>query len=141
MAASYTTNFVAFILCYGVVGAAGCGILYMVPLVIGWQHFPKRKGLVTGMILSADGMGTFFYTLIAQNIVNPDNELPDVDSGQENLKFFDKEISMRVPSMFRYLCIIYAVQCLIAFAFMTRPVKSDEEDEAEYEKVQTTVEE
>lgn len=73
MAASFTISFVPFILCYGVIGAVGCGTVYMIPLICGWEYFPDRKGLVTGIVMSAYGFGSFAYTLIAQAIVNPDN--------------------------------------------------------------------
>ena len=59
-AASMCTTFVPFIIFYGIVGAAGNGITYMVSLICGWEYFPERRGLVTGIIISAYGFGSFF---------------------------------------------------------------------------------
>jgi len=51
---------------YGVIGGIGCGINYMVPLVCAWDHFPNRKGLMTGIIVGAYGFGSFLYSRIAK---------------------------------------------------------------------------
>lgn len=104
--------------------------MYMVPIVVGWEHFPESKGLVTGIIMSAFGFGSFIYSMIARVIINPDNKLPDVDSGKRDLFYFDEEISMRVPKMFRELCIIWAVQIVIAVVLIEKPAK-DEVQEAD----------
>jgi hypothetical protein len=37
---------------------------------------PGRKGFVTGLITGGMGMGGFIYGLIANAIVNPNNEAP-----------------------------------------------------------------
>ena len=34
----------------------------MVPLVCGWEYFPERKGLVSGMIEAAFGIGAFSFS-------------------------------------------------------------------------------
>ena len=108
-ASSFCISFIPFILCYGVIGALGCGLLYMVPLICAWDYFPESRGLVTGIILSAYGLGSFAYTLIAQAIVNPENSDAVIPSGEKGLSYFDFTISARVPSMLRYLCVIWLV--------------------------------
>jgi len=35
--------------------------------------------------MSAYGLGSFFYTLISSELVNPNSESPSVDSGVKNL--------------------------------------------------------
>ena len=66
---------------YGVIGGIGCGINYMVPLVCAWDHFPNKKGLMTGIIVGAYGFGSFIYTRIAKEIINPEGERANVPSG------------------------------------------------------------
>jgi hypothetical protein len=39
--ASFSTDMVSFILWYGCLNAVGCGIQYMVPLVIVWEYYPE----------------------------------------------------------------------------------------------------
>jgi hypothetical protein len=43
----------------------------MVPMIIAWEYFPNNKGTVSGILSGAYGLGSFFYTLISTNIVNP----------------------------------------------------------------------
>jgi hypothetical protein len=43
----------------------GKGFLYPTALEASWSHLPGRKGLVTGMITSAMGLGSFIYGIIA----------------------------------------------------------------------------
>ena len=59
---------------YGIIGAAGNGFTYMVPMICGWDYFPERRGLITGIIMAAYGFGSFMYVLIAKAIINPDDE-------------------------------------------------------------------
>lgn len=118
LSASYCVSFFTFILCYGIIGSLGCGLMYMVPLIVGWEHFPESKGLVTGIIMSAFGFGSFVYSMLARAIVNPDNVTPDIDSGTRDLYYFNETISMRVPKMFRELCIIWVIQIVIAVALI-----------------------
>ena len=52
----------------------------MAPLFAGWLHFPDRKGLVSGIIMSGFGMGVFIYSIVSNRIANPYNlslTLPD----------------------------------------------------------------
>ena len=56
----------------------GCGMCYMVPLVCGWEYFPDRRGLVTGIVISAYGFGAFGFGLLAVNIINPDHLNPTI---------------------------------------------------------------
>jgi len=51
---------------------------YMVPLVCGWEYFPDRRGLVTGIVISAYGFGAFGFGLLAVNIINPDHLNPTI---------------------------------------------------------------
>ena len=39
----------------------GCGMAYFVALICCWEYFPKRKGLVTGVILGGYGFGSFIF--------------------------------------------------------------------------------
>jgi hypothetical protein len=50
----------------------------MVPLVCGWEYFPERRGLVTGIVISAYGFGAFGFGLLAVKIINPDHLNPTI---------------------------------------------------------------
>ena len=84
-------------------------MMYMIPLVCGWDYFPERRGLVTGVVVGAYGIGSAIFNQIARAIVNPGNVLPTIKSKDPDLKFFTPDIANHVPMMFRILVIIWAV--------------------------------
>ena len=71
---SFTVNIWLFITLYGFLGGIGNGITYMMPLVCSWEHFPERKGFVTGIIVGSYGLGSFIFNLLSTKLVNPHNE-------------------------------------------------------------------
>ena len=72
--ASLATKFWVFIVLYGTMSGIGMGITYMIPLVCCYEYFPKRKGLITGIILGSYGLGSSIFNILATIIVNPNNE-------------------------------------------------------------------
>lgn len=72
----------------------GIGFGYFVPLMLGWEWIPSKRGFVSGMILCGFGFGSFIFGFIAKAMINPDNALPEkLDSGD---KIYDFEIASRV---------------------------------------------
>ena len=70
-ASSYTTNLNNFIFLYGILGGVGIGITYMIPLVCSMEYFPDNKGLISGIIMSSYGLGSFIFNVVSTKIVNP----------------------------------------------------------------------
>ena len=58
---SFVKTEVLFILFYAITFAAGIGIDYFPPLMCGWEWVPKRRGLVTGIIIGGYGFGALVY--------------------------------------------------------------------------------
>ena len=54
----------------------GAGFCYFAPLMTGWEWWEGREGIVTGVVLGAFGFSSFFFSLIASAIINPNNEQP-----------------------------------------------------------------
>ena len=54
----------------------------MIPVYIGFLYFPQKKGMVSGIILTGYGFGTFIFSLIILGIVNPENYSP-IKSGDD----------------------------------------------------------
>jgi OFA family oxalate/formate antiporter-like MFS transporter len=75
--ASLTTNCFWFIILYGMCGGLGVGIAYMIPIYTSWYHFPDRKGLVSGIIMSGFGLGIFIFNILTTNWINPTNWSPE----------------------------------------------------------------
>jgi len=91
------------------------GLLYSVPVILSWEWFPERKGLISGLIIGAHGFASFISSFIAQAIVNPNNLMPD-----KITKLFPKEVTDNVPGMFNTQLIMYAALCLISIAMCSR---------------------
>lgn len=91
-AASFMTNFWAFVFLYGVFSGLGCGMNYLVPMVCCWEHFPHRKGLMSGIMMGSYGLGSFMWTKLSTWIVNPNNDKP-YDVGIKDLKYFHEDVA------------------------------------------------
>lgn len=59
---SFMTNFWLFVLFYGAMSGIGCGTGYIVPLLCCWDHFPNKKGMMTGIIAGSYGIGSLVFT-------------------------------------------------------------------------------
>lgn len=59
------TNFFTTLLFVGVVGGSGIGLAYVVPIAVGMQWFPDRKGLITGLAVAGFGFGALLWIKLA----------------------------------------------------------------------------
>jgi MFS transporter, OFA family, oxalate/formate antiporter len=95
---SFATSFPVFIVLYGVMSGIGCGINYMIPMVIGWKWYPNNKGWVTGVVISAYGFSSFLFTNLSTLIINPHGK-DATNVITKDLSYFTKDVSDRVPLM------------------------------------------
>ncbi|MCK4365192.1 MAG: OFA family MFS transporter [Thermoplasmatales archaeon] len=58
-------NFPLKLLCIGILGGAGIGLTYVVPIAVGIKWFPDKKGLVSGLAVAGFGFGAFIWILMA----------------------------------------------------------------------------
>jgi len=58
-------NFWAVCLGVGLVGGAGIGLGYVVPIAVGMRWFPDHKGLITGLAVAGFGFGAMGWVKIA----------------------------------------------------------------------------
>ena len=49
----------------GLLGGAGIGLGYVVPIAVGMQWFPDKKGLITGIAVAGFGMGAMIWVKLA----------------------------------------------------------------------------
>ena len=111
---SYQTNWVVYLFLYACLYPIGIGICYFVPLVCGWEYYPKRKGFVSGLIMCGFGMGAFAFGFISTAIANPNNEKPGDD------KYFPRDVADNVPKMFQICVALWAVLCVISILTISR---------------------
>ncbi|SDL34213.1 Cyanate permease [Maridesulfovibrio ferrireducens] len=59
------TNFTALCLFIGVIGGAGIGLGYVVPIAVGMRWFPDKKGFITGLAVAGFGFGAMAWVKLA----------------------------------------------------------------------------
>jgi len=88
-------------LCYGVIGGAGLGMGYIVPLAVLVKWFPEHRGLIIGLAVGGFGAGPLVAAPVAQWLMS----------------------LVGVMETFRYLGITYALVAVAAGWFMQDPPK------------------
>lgn len=53
------------LLCVGIVGGAGIGLAYVVPIAVGVKWFPDKKGMITGLAVAGFGFGATLWVKLA----------------------------------------------------------------------------
>jgi len=59
------TDFVSLFILLGIVGGAGIGLAYVVPIAVGMRWFPDKKGLITGLAVAGFGFGATLWVKLA----------------------------------------------------------------------------
>ncbi|MBG0789075.1 MAG: OFA family MFS transporter [Desulfovibrionaceae bacterium] len=59
------TDFWSLLLFIGVIGGAGIGIGYVVPIAVGMRWFPDKKGMITGLAVAGFGFGAMGWVKLA----------------------------------------------------------------------------
>jgi OFA family oxalate/formate antiporter-like MFS transporter len=59
------TSFWLLFLFIGLMGGAGIGFAYVVPIAVGMQWFPDKKGLITGLAVAGFGFGALLWVKLA----------------------------------------------------------------------------
>ena len=86
-------------LTYGVIGGFGCGAIYTTVIATCQKWFPDKRGLITGIIVSALGFGGVVFTLISEGLIK----------------------SLGVSQTFMWIGIIFAVVTVVGSLFMVNP--------------------
>lgn len=97
---SLTTDFNTFALIFGLGNGLLIGVIYILPVGHCYQFFPRRKTVVSIVIIAASGVGTLIFALIASETMNPNN-LTLQEAGF-NL-FYGKEVAERFPEYLKIL--------------------------------------
>jgi MFS transporter, OFA family, oxalate/formate antiporter len=61
-------NFTTTLLFVGIIGGAGIGIGYVVPIAVGIKWFPDKKGLITGLAVAGFGFGATLWMTLADKL-------------------------------------------------------------------------
>ncbi len=58
-------TFAAQLICIGLIGGAGIGLAYVVPIAVGVKWFPDKKGLISGLAVAGFGFGATLWVKLA----------------------------------------------------------------------------
>ena len=61
LAGFFGNSFIAQLIFIGVMGGAGIGLAYVVPIAVGVKWFPDRKGMLTGLAVAGFGFGATIW--------------------------------------------------------------------------------
>lgn len=107
---SFARDLASFMLVYGAVFGLGVGCGYTAPMSAGWTWFPKRRGLVNGLVLLGFGTGGFVFNLLGSKLVNPLHLSPP----------YPPEVHAAFPHMLRSLAVWYATAAIVG-GLLVRP--------------------
>ncbi|MBF0264275.1 MAG: OFA family MFS transporter [Gammaproteobacteria bacterium] len=88
----------------GLIGGAGIGMAYVVPIAVGMNWFPDHKGMITGLAVAGFGFGAMIWVKLAGTWGNLINEVG-------------------IMQTFMYYGVIFMVLVLIGSIWMKMPPK------------------
>ncbi len=59
------SSFWSLVILVGLVGGAGIGFAYVVPIAVGMRWFPDKKGMITGLAVAGFGFGALLWVKLA----------------------------------------------------------------------------
>src|SRR6266403_1444852 len=74
--ASLSHNIWWLYLSYGLIGGAGVGLCYIVPVAVLVKWFPDRRGLITGIAVGGFGLGALVTAPVATRLIQSVGVLP-----------------------------------------------------------------
>jgi len=89
---------------YGVMGGTGMGFTYSTTIACAQKWYPHKKGLVTGIIVAALGLGGVVFTPIVESLVS---SFGGAGVGE--------------PKTFMVLSAVFLVVCTVGSLFLTNP--------------------
>jgi len=109
--ASFVTPEVSWLLwlTYGVMGGFGMGFTYATTIACAQKWFPHKKGLVTGIIVSALGFGGVVFAFVIEGLI-------DAFGGPGTLGAPGGE-----PMTFRILSGVFLIICTVGSLFLKTP--------------------
>ena len=99
MLTSTATSLAQLYIYFGIIAGAGVGTVYICCLSTGIKWFPERKGLISGIVLGAFGLGALVFSPLVNYFIG----------------------IFAVPDAFFYLGIVYLVLILIGSLFLVVP--------------------
>ena len=118
----FYTKYYLMIIAYIFFGFAG-SITYLPTLRNCWKYFPKKKGIISGIVFSSCGLSVFLFTSIGDLIINPNAE------GKIDSQYYSKDVAMRYTKYLKFYisCVIILGTLASILSFPYKPEKNIED--------------
>jgi len=98
----FGSTFIMQFICIGVIGGAGIGLVYVVPIAVGMKWFPDKKGLISGLAVAGFGFGATIWVKVGGS-------------------WFGLVNNLGVQTVFLYYGVAFVVMVLIGSIWMVNP--------------------
>ncbi|XP_040574166.1 apicoplast pyruvate carrier 1 [Lepeophtheirus salmonis] len=105
---------------YGFISSLGQNLALIPTITTAMKWFPKHKALISGVIVSGYGGGSFIFNQIQTNYINPENFLIE-SSGQDYGYFTNPILLNRLPQLILLLGGIYFFMSLLGALLIVQP--------------------
>lgn len=119
----FVDNFPLILFAFGVYGF-GNGLIYFAIIRCGWRYFPKKRGLINGIISMCYALAPFIFTWIADSIINPEG-----DKLVEGTDYYGPKVTNNVPKFIITLTAIIVGLEILAIIILF-PYKENKDDSA-----------
>ena len=96
------SSFIMQFICIGILGGAGIGLAYVVPIAVGMKWFPDKKGLITGLAVAGFGFGATIWVKVGGS-------------------WFDLVAIQGVQNVFLYYGCAFIIMVLVGSIWMVNP--------------------
>lgn len=128
--ASFMPGFWSYLAFFAVLFGVFEGLIFLLPLFVGFSYFPKHTGLVSGIINTGFGLGILGANTISLKLMNPENIPPTLRDQDTSELYFRWDVAYKVPFLTQILG-VYLFVILIISSFMifdaNEPKSSEEE--------------
>jgi OFA family oxalate/formate antiporter-like MFS transporter len=116
-------SFNGILLGVGIIGGAGIGLAYVVPIAVGVKWFPDKKGLITGLAVAGFGFGALIWIMLASGNVYFAQLLGKLGLSAETVDFFRTGLIPRkgVSQVFTIFGVAFAVLVVFGSIWMKFP--------------------
>lgn len=105
---------------YGFIGGVPGAFIYPTSIRVSVQWLPRKTGLLTGIILMGNGVGSLVWNTLTTWYINPGNLQPDLKIG-EDLYYTQTAVLEMVPRCFLLLGIIFAALQVLCILVISEP--------------------
>ncbi|KAK8799743.1 hypothetical protein WA158_006291 [Blastocystis sp. Blastoise] len=129
----YTLKYyVAILLLWGLLFGFGCSLCYSTCINASLRWYPKKSGLISGIIVMGYGCGALLFNNVQTLLINPNN-IAAVFNETIDARIYPIEVTNNVPTLVLVSSISYGILLLIGVIMIFKPQEQKKEEQTEQE--------